>query len=168
MNAAATNPADVLKFNPLMKHAIVQYSYTQEYGSDGCWCDTEHSMCSLGEWVSGAVYNRHSGNRSYNFSLKSIEDVSMVVLQAREAAAKKERDAEQRKQFAANIARKAAADAFQARIGAWVGVNVTVKKKAGTVERAMESRFDAGKIALLVRFADGSKKWHSEGAVKRA
>lgn len=160
------NLADILKINPLMRFAKVTYSYTQEYGSDGCWCDTETGTCTVDEWMTGAVHNRHTGNRSYNFRLVSIEEVSLETLKARYLADKAERDEKARKEFAANVKRKADADAFKARIAAAVGRTVTVKKKEGKVERAMESRFDAGKVAVLVRFADGSKKWHSEGAVK--
>jgi len=157
--------SDILKSNPLMKHAIVSYSYTQEYGSDGCWHGTEHSKCTLGEWVNG-IGHRHPGNRSYNFELTSIEEVNTLVLNQRADAEEKKKEENARKAFAASVERKAKEDAFKATINAWVGKTVTVKKNTGTVERAMESRFDKGKIALLVRYTDGSKKWHSEGAVK--
>lgn len=164
---ATLNPADVLKSNPLMKHAIVTYSYTQEYGSDGCWSGTAYGKCTLGQWVAG-IHHRHPGNRSYDFSLETIEDVSAEVLNERNEAAKKKAEELREQRNAEAAAKKAAKEAFEKRIAAWVGVSVSVKKKEGVVERAMESRYDEGKIALLVCFADGNKKWHGEGAVKRA
>jgi hypothetical protein len=168
MNTNHMTPADVLKSNPLMGFAIVAYSYYLEEGSDGCWGRTVESTCTLAEWVSGRVYDRHSGNRSYNFALKSIEDASTDTLLERKEAARKEAEAIEAKDKAAALERKMKADAFKARVESWVGAVVTVKGKAGVVERSMESRYDDGKIAMLVRFADGSKKWHSEGKVKLA
>jgi len=167
MNTNPMTAEAVLKSNSLMGHAIVTFSYYQEEGSDGCWGSTRESSCSLSEWVSGRVHDRFSGNRSYNFRLISIETPSNDVLKERAEKARQEAEAIRAKEKAAALEKKAKADAFQALIASWVGVNVTVKGKSGTVERSMESRYEAGKIALLVRYADGSKKWHGAGAAKR-
>jgi hypothetical protein len=63
----------LLRENPEAGKVKVTYSYTLEYGSDGCWDRTEHGSCTLREWVSGRVMDKHPGNRSYNFQVTKIE-----------------------------------------------------------------------------------------------
>lgn len=164
---ATLNPSDVLKSNPLFAFATVTYSYTQEYGSDGCWSGTAYGKCTLREWVAG-IHHRHPGNRSYDFALESIEEFNEALFLSRQEVAALELAEARSKRNAEAAAKKAAKDRFAATIASWVGVSVTVKKKPGTVERAMESRYDEGRIVMLVHFADGTKKWHGEGVVKRA
>ena len=63
----------LLAINPDVAKVKVTYSYTVEYGSDGCWDRTETSVCSLREWVNG-IEKRHPGNRSYGFQVVKIGD----------------------------------------------------------------------------------------------
>ena len=62
----------LLRENPEVGKTPVSYSYTLEYGSDGCWDRTETGMTTLAQWVSGRFMDKHSGNRSYNFQITKI------------------------------------------------------------------------------------------------
>lgn len=154
----------VLKANPLMALATVTYTYTYLSGSDCCWSSTETSTCTLREWLSGVS---HSGNRSFDFSFKSIEEVSNEVLIERRMAVLKLQDELNKKAHEKARLAHEKAQAFKDRIASWMGLSVTVKGKSGTVEKAMASQFKEDTVAVLVAFVDGTKKWHSEGAVKR-
>jgi len=167
MNNNTLTPAQIIRNNPLMRHAIVTYSYTQEHGSDGCWVSTETSTCSLGAWENGTVHYRHPGNRSYNFSLDSIEEVSNEVLAQREAEYKARKEQERQEAAAKRQAELAEVERWKAEIASWVGRNVTMRGgKSGVVEKSMASAYKDKTVAILVRYPDGTKKWHSEGAVK--
>ena len=62
----------LLRENPEVGKLPVTYSYTREYGSDGCWDSTETSMTTLGAWVSGRYLDKHPGNRSYGFQITKV------------------------------------------------------------------------------------------------
>jgi hypothetical protein len=165
---ATMNAADVIKANPLMRFAIATYSYTQEHGSDGCWSSTESRTCSLGAWVNGNIHHRHPGNRSYNFTLDSIEEVDQATLLVREAEHKAKKEQERQEADAKRAADAAEVARWKAEIESWVGRSVTMRGgKSGVVEKSMASAYKDNTVAILVRYPDGTKKWHSEGAVKQ-
>lgn len=62
----------LLSGNPEVGKTPVFYSYTLEYGSDGCWDRTEHGVTTLALWVNGRYMDKHPGNRSYNFHITKI------------------------------------------------------------------------------------------------
>jgi hypothetical protein len=160
------NTTEIINANPLMRFARVTYSYTHEEGSDGCWSSTKTATCSLGQWING-IGHRHPGNRSYDFRLDSIEEVSNEVLVQREAEYKARKEQESKEAEAKRQAELASAEKFKAVIASWVGRNVTMRGgKSGVVEKSMASAYKENTVAILVRYPDGTKKWHSEGAVK--
>lgn len=62
----------LLRENPEVGKTPVAYSYTLEYGSDGCWDRTETGITTLREWVTEQFLRNHTGNRSYNFRLTKV------------------------------------------------------------------------------------------------
>lgn len=63
------NTNELKNLNPNSK---VKYTYTKEWGSDGCWDSTEHGTCTVKEWLDG-IHHKHPGNRSYDFRIESVE-----------------------------------------------------------------------------------------------
>jgi hypothetical protein len=151
----------ILRENPLVGFALVTYSYTQEYGSDGCWDRTEKSVCLLREWVSGAFQNKHTGNRSYNFTVTDI-DGDLTAAEQRKAkhdtynAQVEERSRIAREAIKAKAEQRMAEVALAKQIFP-NGCGVSHNGKVGTVEALCRSSYKPEQIVVKVKFHDGSK-----------
>lgn len=56
--------------NPAIKDMKFTYSYTQEYGSDGCWDRTIEETTSIIDFIKRGIYR--PGNRSYGYALTKV------------------------------------------------------------------------------------------------
>jgi hypothetical protein len=56
----------LLAVNPDVAKVKITYTYTREWGSDGCWDSQETGTCTVRQWVNG-IESRHPGNRTYGF-----------------------------------------------------------------------------------------------------
>lgn len=56
--------------DPSLKDTLFTYSYTQEYGSDGCWDRTIEETTSIINFIQRGIHR--PGNRSYNYALTKV------------------------------------------------------------------------------------------------